>query len=168
MGLLSLTLFACYSPDPFVADYSNNSGSGSVETAIGKIYPVDGNENDDQQTCNPSVSQDTVNFPASMLWLNFTKLIVNRHDVGYSVTEVSQHDRLTVSDTANDVKWYLMIDESLGECQFQDPEWSTHPDFIVSLRGQGLNATLHAFPFRGQGFHAGKRFIPCAGFLRIR
>ena len=136
MGLLSLTLFACYSPDPFVADYSNNSGSGSVETAIGKIYPVDGNENDDQQTCNPSVSQDTVNFPASMLWLNFTKLIVNRHDVGYSVTEVSQHDRLTVSDTANDVKWYLMIDESLGECQFQDPEWSTHPDFIVALRGK--------------------------------
>ncbi|SHK38841.1 hypothetical protein [Fibrobacter sp. UWB12] len=140
LGLMSLTLFACYSPDPFVADYSENSGSSSEETAIGKLFPVDGDENNAQQTCNPSVSQDTVNFPASMLWLNFTKLKVNKHDAGYSVTDVRQHDRLTVSDTANNVKWYLMIDEDKGECQFQDPEWSTHADYIVALRGKRFDS----------------------------
>lgn len=142
LGLLSLTLLACYSPDPFVADDSENSGSGSEETAIGKLFPVDGDENNAEQTCNPSVSQDTVNFPASMLWLNFTKLNVKKHDAGYSETNVRQHDRLTVSDTANNVKWYLMRDLSKGECQFQDPEWSTHPDFIVALRGQDPDGSL--------------------------
>ena len=54
LGLLSLTLIACYSPDPFVADDSENSGSGSEETAIGKLFPVDGDENNAEQTCNPS------------------------------------------------------------------------------------------------------------------
>ncbi len=136
LGLWTFAFFACYSPDPFVADYSDHSASSSVETAVGKLYPVDANENDDEQTCNPSISQDTVNFPASMLWLNFNKLIVKGHDEGYSVTNVDQHDRLTVSDTANNVKWYLMIDKDKGECQFQDPEWSTHADYIVALRGK--------------------------------
>jgi hypothetical protein len=140
LGLLSLTLIACYSPDPFVADDSENSGSSSEETAIGKLFPVDGNGNNAEQTCNPSVSQDTVNFPASMLWLNFDKLNVKKHDAGYSVTNVRQHDRLTVSDTANNVKWYLMRDLSKGECQFQDPEWSTHADYIVALRGKRFNS----------------------------
>ncbi len=140
LGLLSLTLFACYSPDPFVADYSENSGSSSEETAIGKLFPVDGDENNAEQTCNPSVSQDTVNFPASMLWLNFSNLNVKKHDAGYSMTNVRQHDRLTVSDTANNVKWYLMVDEDKGECQFQDPEWSTHADYIVALRGKRFNS----------------------------
>ena len=83
-----------------------------------------------------------MNFPASMLWLNFTKLNVKKHDAGYSETNVRQHDRLTVSDTANNVKWYLMRDLSKGECQFQDPEWSTHPDFIVALRGQDPDGSL--------------------------
>lgn len=136
LGLWSLSFIACYSPDPFVADYTDNSGSSKTETAIGTIFPVDGNESKSEQTCNPSVSQDTVNFPSSMLWLNFNKLIVKDHDSGYSLTEVAQHDRLTVSDTANNVKWYLMIDKDEGECQFQDPEWSTHADYIVALRGK--------------------------------
>ena len=136
LGLCALSFIACYSPEPFVADYTDNSGSSKTETAIGTIFPVDGNESKSEQTCNPSVSQDTVNFPSSMLWLNFNKLIVKDHDSGYSLTEVAQHDRLTVSDTANNVKWYLMIDKDEGECQFQDPEWSTHADYIVALRGK--------------------------------
>lgn len=28
-----------------------------------------------------------------------------------------------------------MRDEEAGDCQFQDPEWSTHPNYIVALRG---------------------------------
>ena len=51
------------------------------------------------------------------------------------------HDRLTISDTANNVKWYLMIDKDKGECQFQDPEWSTHPNFVVALRGYDVNGS---------------------------
>ena len=98
---------------------------------IGKIYTVNG----DNQVCNPSISQDTVNFPASMLWLNFQgDLDVKSADSEYtvSVSKVRQHDRLTISDTAKNVKWYLMRDLSKGECQFQDPEWSTHPDYRAS------------------------------------
>ena len=135
IGLLALTLVACYTPEPFSAEASDDSSKTNKPSEIGKLFSVNG----DLQICNPSVSQDTVNFPASMLWLNFSKIKVNDHDADFSVTDVKQHDRLTVSDTANNVKWYLMIDKDKGECQFQDPEWSTHPDFIVSLRGQGLN-----------------------------
>ena len=136
MGLLSLTLFACYSPDPFQAE-SLDDGSKKNETSeIGKLFTVNGSN----QICNPSISQDTVNFPASMLWLNFqSDLKVKSPDTTvYTVAmaQVKQHDRLTVSDTAGNVKWYLMRNLSKGECQFQDPEWSTHPDFIVALRGQ--------------------------------
>ena len=138
LGLCALSLTACYSPDPFKADYSDNSDSSS-ESAIGKIFPVDGNKSESEQVCNPSVSNDTVNFPASMLWLNFDALQVKQHDEGYSVTDVVVHDRLTVSDTSNNVVWYLMRDVSEGECQFQDPEWTTHADYIVALRGYDVN-----------------------------
>ena len=138
LGLLSLTLFACYSPDPFNAETTEVSESDKI-SAIGKIYPV----NKDKQVCNPSVSQDMVNYPASMLWLNFgVKLNVNAPDSVYTLRQadgLDVHDRLTVVDTANNVKWYLMRDLSKGECQFQDPEWSTHPDYIVSLRGQNFD-----------------------------
>ena len=133
LGLLAFSFIACYSPDPFKADSSDDSDSSS-ESAVGKIYPVDGNKNESEQVCNPSVSNDTVNFPGSMLWLNFDELKVKKHDDGYSLTDVAVHDRLTVSDTANNVVWYLMRDLSKGECQFQDPEWSTHPNYIVALR----------------------------------
>lgn len=140
LGLLTTSLIACYSPDPFEAESLNSSGS-SVESEIGKVYPVDGDAKDGEQTCNPSVSNDPVKFPASMLWLNFGKINVGKHDSHYSVEKVSVHDRLTVSDTANDVKWFLMRDVSKGECEFQDPEWSTHADYIVALRGYDVNGS---------------------------
>ena len=139
LGLLSLTLFACYSPDPFQAESLDNGSKQNETSAIGKIFTVNGSN----QICNPSVSQDTVNFPASMLWLNFqSDLDVKSPDTTvYTIAKplVKQHDRLTISDTARNVKWYLMRDLSKGECQFQDPEWSTHPDYIVSLRGQNFD-----------------------------
>lgn len=134
LGLCALSFIACYSPEPFEAETLDGGSPKQNSSEMGVIYSVNGSE----QICNPSISQDTVNFPASMLWLNFSKIKVNKHDTAFSVTEVKQHDRLTVSDTANNVKWYLMIDKDKGECQFQDPEWSTHPDFIVSLRGTGI------------------------------
>lgn len=132
LGLVAL-LSACYSPDPFEAEESGESAVSGQTSKIGKMFHV----NSTNQTCNPSVSNDVENYPASMLWLNFKgTMAVNAPDSIYTTTTRIQHDRLTVSDTAGDVKWYLMIDKDKGEVQFQDPEWSTHGGFIVSLRGK--------------------------------
>ena len=133
---LLLCLSACvYEPEQFVESTSENpaekSASSSSASEMGELYAV----NDGKQICNPSVSQDVEKYPASMLWLNFGgKLNVKAPDSVYTVSRVVQHDRLSVSDTAGNVLWYLMRDTEAGDCQFQDPEWSTHPNFIVALR----------------------------------
>lgn len=132
-----LALSACvYEPEQFVASESESSGSQSgTASDLGNLFPVNGSRNESKQICNPSVSNDTVNYPASMLWLNFGgKLKVTAPDSVYTVEKVVQHDRLTVSDTSGKVLWYFMRDVEAGDCQFQDPEWSTHPNFIVALR----------------------------------
>lgn len=140
-----LLLTACYDPEPYVAsavedETSKTPGSTS---AIGSVFPV----NTQKQICNPSVSQDPENYPASMLWLNFSgTLNVKAPDSVYNVKstktqKVIQHDRLTISDTAGVVRWYLMRDTAAGDCQFQDPEWSTHPNFIASLRGYDIHGS---------------------------
>lgn len=127
----ALALMSCYDPEPFEAEVEEIDGPVGQSSEIGKMFPVNGGK----QICNPSVSNDMENYPASMLWLNFNgKLNVTAPDSIYTTTRVEQHDRLTVSDTAGKVNWYLMIDKSAGECQFQDPEWSTHANYIVALR----------------------------------
>lgn len=138
MRYLSLTtlsllfaLSACvYEPEQFVAQ-EESKGNSSTTTDMGALFAV----NDGKQICNPSVSQDTKNYPASMLWLNFGgALKVKAPDSVYTTSKVIQHDRLSVSDTSGKVLWYLMRDTKAGDCQFQDPEWSTHPNYIVALR----------------------------------
>ena len=125
---------ACYDPAPFEAESLDVAKSQTSK--IGTIYPI----NTKKQVCNPSVSRDTVNYPGSLLWLNFGgKLNVDAPDKEYTTSGVYQHDRLSIADTSNKVKWFLMVDPSLGECQFQDPEWTTHPDFLVALRGYDLD-----------------------------
>jgi len=125
----ALLLAACYSPEPFEAESVESASSSQSE--IGTLYAV----NNEMQICNPSVTQDTVNYPASMLWLNFGgTLYVDPSDSEYTTSNAEEHDRLTISDTAGKVLWFVMRDTSEGECQFQDPEWSTHPDFAVALR----------------------------------
>ena len=71
-----------------------------------------------------------------MLWLNFKNISVDTDDSAYPTAKklVKQHDRLTVSDTSNKVVWFFMADSSEGDCLFQDPEWSTHGGFVVTLR----------------------------------
>ena len=124
-------LSACiYEPEPFEESSGGSVGKSTV-TEMGTLFAINGG----QQICNPSMSQDTVNYPASMLWLNFGgKLNVKAPDSVYTVSRVVQHDRLSVSDTSGKVLWYLMRDMEAGDCQFQDPEWSVHPNFIVALR----------------------------------
>ena len=126
-------LSACvYEPEQFVeSEKGENSNFNNSVTDMGTLYAV----NDGKQICNPSVSQDPKNYPASMLWLNFGgTLKVKASDSVYTTSKVVQHDRLSVSDTSGKVLWYLMRDTEAGDCQFQDPEWSTHPNYIVALR----------------------------------
>lgn len=136
-ALMGLT--ACvYEPEPFEEPGSDAKSSAStVASDIGTMYPI----NQGQQVCNPSVSQDTVNYPGSMLWLNFSKLNVDADEAEFTAPKVKQHDRLTVSDYHNKVRWFLMRDTSAGECQYQDPEWSTHPNFLVALRGYDVDGS---------------------------
>jgi hypothetical protein len=112
--------------------------SDSVDTipdtgAIGSgyLYPV----NTGIQTCNPSISQSTV-YPACMLWLGFNTVSVKVPDsmTGYE-SSVAQHDRLTVVDTSNTVRWYIMRQEIDTRGEMQCPEWSTHPDYLACLLG---------------------------------
>ncbi len=133
---VALLLAACYSPEPFEAEEIESASSQTSE--MGTLFPVNGGK----QICNPSVSNDMENYPASMLWLNFSgKLNVKPPDSIYTTTRVEQHDRLTVSDTAGNVNWYMMIDKETGECQFQDPEWSTHANYVVALRAYDLDGS---------------------------
>jgi hypothetical protein len=112
--------------------------AGRVETtnsgAIGSgyLYPV----NINRQTCNPSISQNSA-FAACILWLGFDQISVTVPDSlsGYSITNVAEHDRLTITDTTNTVRWYIMLSDFNGRGEFQCPEWSTHPDYIACLVG---------------------------------
>jgi len=133
----TLSLWACYSPEPFEAKSDDGDNASSQTSKIGTLYAIDVG----QQTCNPSVSNDTVNYPASMLWLNFDKITVKSDDPDFPMKDVAEHDRLTVTDTSNTVRWYLMIDADAGDCEFQDPEWSTHPNYIVALRAFDRNGS---------------------------
>lgn len=128
---LVLFLSAClYEPEPYV-DTSLPQQEGQT-SAFGQIYPV----NTGKQICNPSISNDTINYPASILWLNFSgTLVLKDPPADFSLNKVVQHDRLTVSDTAGRVQWFVMRDSIGVQCQFQDPEWSTHPDFVIALAG---------------------------------
>lgn len=129
VALMGLT--ACvYEPEQFIAKETGNENT-SGETSVGTIFAV----NDGFQICNPSISQDMDKYPGAMLWLNFSgSLGVTSDDSSYNVKKAGEHDRLTVSDSANKVLWFTKIDTANGDCEFQDPEWSTKGEFIVSLR----------------------------------
>lgn len=132
-------LAACYSPDPYEASGSNNSKNESAKSDFGTVYEVNGGH----QICNPSVTMNEKDFPASMLWLNFsgTLSIADAPD-GFTTTKVGEHDRLTISDTAGHVLWYLMRDSVPNvECEFQDPEWSADGDFVVALAGKNMEGS---------------------------
>ena len=62
----SFALVSClYDPEPYT---QTTTPTESTETDFGTVYAV----NSGRQICNPSVSQDSKNYPASMLWLNFS------------------------------------------------------------------------------------------------
>lgn len=103
-----------------------------VESRV-RVFPLVGT----MQICNPSVALDTVNFKGCMLWLNFSgtlPLTIPTDLAGFTAPS-AQHDRLTIVDTANVVTWFMLRSELGGDAleELQDPEWSTHPEYIACL-----------------------------------
>ncbi|MCX7725504.1 MAG: hypothetical protein N2053_01515, partial [Chitinispirillaceae bacterium] len=127
-----ILLFSCkfiYEPFPEPPLEINNNGEGESRY---RVFPINGTA----QICNPSISLDTVNFKGCMLWLNFSGTLQLNvpSEMNFDIRSM-QHDRLTITDTSNTVRWFIKR-ESLGADEreeFQDPEWSTHPEYIVTL-----------------------------------
>jgi hypothetical protein len=76
-----------------------------------------------------------------MLWLGFEVLDVRVKPADaatYTLDNVVLHDRLTATDDSNVVQWYLMRSAVPGVTgELQDPEWTTHPDYITFLGKSG-------------------------------
>jgi hypothetical protein len=134
LSLVYALLFSCdfpYSPEQMSQPGSSLQLNNSTNTQV-TVFPIDGK----RQTCNPSISRDTINFEGCMMWLNFSgelKVIVTNAISGFN-RNANQHDRIIITDTSNTVKWYITIDyiaESTEE--FQDPEWSSHPEYANFL-----------------------------------
>lgn len=112
-------------PQPSSSDKNDTAG-------VSRLFAV----NENQQICNPSASQDTVNFKGCMLFLNLegtlTLNVPPEWETHYSLT-ADAHDRLTIVDTTNTVRWFLIKPNFLQQTSMQDPEWSRHPDYIAFL-----------------------------------
>jgi len=103
-----------------------------VVSANPNLTPINGGA----QICNPSISQNTTDYNGCMLLLNFAGImaitIPQEFENEFPALATINHDRLTIVDTNNTLAWFTMRPSYIGG-QFQDPEWSTHPDYIVSL-----------------------------------
>jgi len=128
--LMSGVLISCgkYSPEKYVPVLHDTENG--TQTTGDIVYSI----NTNNQICNSSISQDTVNFRGAMLWLGFYSLNVKNAPEGYDLTTIDQHDRLTITNYKNEVVWFLMKNSIPGiDCEFQDPEWSAHPDYLSTL-----------------------------------
>jgi hypothetical protein len=118
-------------PEPGIGSVKNNKvDTGTIGS--GYLYSV----NIGQQVCNPSVTRSPA-YPSCMLWLGFTKMTVKIPDnmTGFDTMSIAMHDRLTILDTGNTVRWFLMRSAIDTKGELQCPEWSTHPDYIACLVG---------------------------------
>lgn len=163
MTLLFLTCEFPYHPVPEPSLATNTEVRADSKI---RVFKVNGSE----QICNPSISQDTVDFAGCMLWLNF----IGELSVYYSsdfedyAGFSEQHDRLTIVDTTDSVRWFIKRDE-LGvseQYEFQDPEWSSHPEYIISLLGASNRKDLWScYVFHPK---SGKKIIISRGGLFYR
>jgi hypothetical protein len=97
--------------------------------------------NTNQQVCNPSIAESDA-YPASMLWLGFDQLSVKVPDgvTDYPLSRIEEHDRITVTDTSNTVRWFLMARDAAPKGEMQCPRWSAHPDYISFTVGNPAQA----------------------------
>lgn len=148
--ITSLLISTCdfpYNPKPENPVIKSNQPT-DISNADAQVLPVVPN----MQICNPSISQDTVNFRGCMLWLNFSgdlPVKTTSATSGFPKKNAAQHDRLTVIDSSNTVQWFMMktsIDPSDDpDLQFQDPEWAAHPEYIATLFGSTAYSNKWSF-----------------------
>jgi hypothetical protein len=126
-------------PQPFFEQESN-----------GFVFSV----NTNQQVCNPSIAENDA-YPGSMLWLGFSQLSVKVPDgvTDYPLTRIEEHDRITVTDTSNTVRWSLMARAAAPTGEMQCPRWSAHPDYISFTMG------IPAQPYSGYAVRVSDRKI---------
>jgi hypothetical protein len=128
------TIMRCgfpYEPRQQPSPEATSANPDTAAIGTGYLFKV----NPGIQACNSSISQNS-GYNGCMLWLGFDALSVVVPDTmtGYAAT-VELHDRLTVVDTANTVRWFIMRSAMAPQGELQCPEWSTHPDYIASLLG---------------------------------
>lgn len=126
-----------YEPEPAAQPGTISSEDNPLKSINGGI-----------QTCNPSISQNETHFQGCMMWLSLGEVSVDTSLVsGYNIEGARQHDRITISDQSNRVRWYIKGPDFIDGSEMQDPEWSNHNDYAAFL-GQMAGNLWHAFAIR--------------------
>jgi len=114
--------------------------TSSTNASLPHLFSV----NNDQQICNPNASQDTLNFKGCMLFLNLEGAlnlkVPQEWESAYSLFADNPHDRLTIVDTTDTVRWFLMKPDFIPQTEMQKPRWSRHPDYISFLGDNDNNS----------------------------
>jgi hypothetical protein len=128
-ALFLMGVTSCHKPVKFEL---RNIDTTTVATAEGVLYSVNG----DIQMCNISASQDPVNFPSCMMFLNLAGRIGMRLDSlspsGVdSTVEYQNHDHIFIANKENRLRWFY--EKTVAMNEMQDPQWSSHGDYIACL-----------------------------------
>jgi hypothetical protein len=122
--------------------YASMQDRESRERRFLHVYPghpkaSDGSNTDSLQACNGSISRDPAH-PSRMLFLDFGVTEEPSYANIVQPRLYAQHRMILIGDYASDAPGRLVdfIDtpasELAAEKTWDDPEWSTHPDFAVA------------------------------------
>jgi hypothetical protein len=156
--LLALALASCHSPVQYLPPSEASDKGG--QTGLKGLFAV----NPGKQVCNESASQDTGPYAACMLFLNLGGVQNFSVDplVSYDpATNTTAHDHLFIVDTSNTLRW--CYEKPADVVELQDPEWSTHPDYVVFL-GQDAGGTWDGYVVRISD-HRVLKFCAGGGYL---
>ncbi len=87
--------------------------------------------NPDKQACNGSISPDTGHKGHRMMFLN----IGGRQNLANDTSSYSQHEIVYIVNINNESVFSFNKNEVFSESrgEWQDPEWSNHPDYFIVL-----------------------------------
>lgn len=90
------------------------------------------------QGCNSSVSLDTVNFPGCQAFMPFAgpSYLFNPDSIPGTREYFEMNDRVVIADTSNSMKWTIHKSQFDSVDEIQDPEWTTHPEFMCLIGGK--------------------------------
>ncbi len=143
-GAVVLSCFVAGCDFPYKPVVQTQPGVVIKPAALVGLHPI----NSGRQICNANASNDPVNFKACMLFLNLIgPMKLSFVDPVWAADygpDAGEHDRLTIVDTGNVVRWYMKVGKDyISEDAIQKPRWSTHPDFI-SFNGEVDEANGYA------------------------